>query len=74
MVIGSLGVGPKTGRENEVMDVMERKEIDVLCVQETRCKGQKARKGEVGINSGEESRRNNVRTVLSLETKDGYCK
>ena len=40
-VIATLNVSTTTGRG--IVDVMERRKIDVLCVQETRWKGQKAR-------------------------------
>lgn len=44
--IGTLNVGTMTGQSREVPDVMERRKIDILCVQETRWKGNKAR--EIG--------------------------
>ena len=49
-VIATLNVGTMTGRGREVVDVMERQRIDVLCVQETRWKGQKARELGKDIN------------------------
>ena len=33
--IGTLNVGTTTGRSREVADVMERRKVDILCVQET---------------------------------------
>ena len=32
-----------TGKEREVADLMERRGVDILCVQETRWKGERAR-------------------------------
>ena len=49
VVVTTLNVGTMTGRGREVLDVMERKKIDVLCKQETRWKGQKAQ--EMDTNS-----------------------
>ncbi|XP_063595885.1 uncharacterized protein LOC134772741 [Penaeus indicus] len=44
--VGTLNVGSLTGRSRELADVMERRKIGVLCVQETRWKGNKSR--EIG--------------------------
>ena len=72
--IGTLNIGTMTGRSREVADVMERRKIDVLCVQETLWKGNKAR--EIGsgyklIYSGTDERgRCGVGVVLSKEMKD----
>ena len=40
---GTLNVGTMTGKGKEVADVMERRRVDILCVQETRWKGERAR-------------------------------
>ena len=40
--VGTLNVGTMTGKSRELADVMERRKVDVLCVQETRWKGEKA--------------------------------
>ena len=34
--VGTLNVGTMTGRGREVADLMERRKVGVLCVQETR--------------------------------------
>ncbi|XP_068227755.1 uncharacterized protein [Palaemon carinicauda] len=44
--IGTLNVGTMTGRGREVVDMMERRKVQILCVQETRWKGNKAK--EIG--------------------------
>ena len=77
MVVVTLNAGTMTGRGREVVDVMERKKIDILCVQETRWKGQKAR--ETGNRYklycvGEASGRNGVGIVLSPAMKEGVLK
>ncbi|XP_067123690.1 uncharacterized protein [Centruroides vittatus] len=41
--VGTLNVGSMTGRGMEVVDMMRRRRIDVLCVQETRWRGDKAK-------------------------------
>ena len=41
--VGTLNVGSMTGRGREVAAVMENRQIDVLCVQETKWTGSKAR-------------------------------
>ena len=41
--ISTLNVGTMTGKERKVADLMERREVDILCVQETRWKGEQAR-------------------------------
>ena len=41
--IATLNVGSMTGRGQEVVDFMERRKIKIMCVQETKWKGSKAR-------------------------------
>ena len=38
-----MNVGTMTGRGREVADLMERRKVGVLCVQETRWKGNAAK-------------------------------
>ncbi len=40
---GSLNVGTMTGKGRELADTMEKRKIDVFCVQETKCRGCEAR-------------------------------
>ena len=40
--IGTLNIGTTTGKGRELADLMERRHMDILCVQETRWKGNKA--------------------------------
>ena len=42
--VGTLNIATMTGRGRELADVMERKNVDILCLQETKWKGSKARK------------------------------
>ncbi|KAK3523933.1 hypothetical protein QTP70_016740, partial [Hemibagrus guttatus] len=68
--IGTLNVGTMTGKGRELADVMERKKVDKLCVQETRWKGSKARSIGAGFKLfyyGVDSKRNGVGVVLKEE-------
>ncbi|VDP27898.1 unnamed protein product [Heligmosomoides polygyrus] len=61
--LGTLNVGTLTGRSREVADLMKRRRIQVLCLQETRWKGAKAREIGEGVKlyySGEDTKRNGV--------------
>ena len=41
--VGALNIGTMTGRGRELADMMERRNVDILCLQETKWKGSKAR-------------------------------
>ncbi|KAK3556397.1 hypothetical protein QTP70_007981 [Hemibagrus guttatus] len=65
--IGTLNVGTMTGKGRELVDMMERRKVDILCVQETRWKGSKARSIGAGFKLfyyGVDSKRNGVGVVL----------
>ncbi|KAK3556835.1 hypothetical protein QTP70_022272, partial [Hemibagrus guttatus] len=68
--IGTLNVGTMTGKGRELTDMMERRKVDILCVQETRWKGSKARSIGAGFKLfyyGVDSKRNGVGVVLEEE-------
>ncbi|KAK3567143.1 hypothetical protein QTP86_010729 [Hemibagrus guttatus] len=68
--IGTLNVGTMTGKGRELADVMERRKVDILCVQETRWQGSKARSIGAGFKLfyyGVDSKRNGVGVVLKEE-------
>ncbi|KAK3513085.1 hypothetical protein QTP70_000977 [Hemibagrus guttatus] len=68
--IGTLNVGTMTGKGRELADMMERRKVDILCVQETRWKGSKARSIGAGFKPfyyGVDSKRNGVGVVLKEE-------
>ncbi|KAK3538598.1 hypothetical protein QTP86_006973 [Hemibagrus guttatus] len=68
--IGTLNVGTMTGKGRELADMMERRKVDILCVQETRWKGSKARSIGAGFKLfyyGVNSKRNGVGVVLKEE-------
>ena len=37
--VGTLNIGTMTGRGRELADMMERRNVDILCLQETKWKG-----------------------------------
>ena len=41
--VGTLNVGTMTGKGRELADMMVKRKVDILCVQETRWKGSKAK-------------------------------
>ena len=67
-----------TGKERELVDMMERRKFDIICVQETRWKGNKAREIEGGYKlfySGANDRgRNGVGIGLSTHHKENIIK
>ncbi|KAK3517034.1 hypothetical protein QTP70_032526, partial [Hemibagrus guttatus] len=68
--IGTLNVGTMTGKGRELADMMERRKVDILCVQKTRWKGSKARSTGAGFKLfyyGVDSKRNGVGVVLKEE-------
>ncbi|KAK3531115.1 hypothetical protein QTP70_011062 [Hemibagrus guttatus] len=68
--IGTLNVGTMTGKGRELADMMERRKVDILCVQETRWKGSMARSIGAGFKLfyyGVDSKRNGVGVVLKEE-------
>ena len=69
--MGTLNVGTMTGRGGELADLMDRRKVGVLCVQEIRWKGNKARElgGDCKLqySGAYERRRNGVGIVLSKE-------
>jgi len=71
---GTLNVGSMTGRGREVVDLMVRRKIQVLCVQETRWKGNSARELGDGYKlfySGSDDKgRNLVGIVLDKDLKN----
>ena len=72
--IATLNVGSMTGRGQEVVDFMERRKINIMCVHETKWKGSKARELRNGFKLfyiGEDGRRNVVGIILNDEPKKG---
>ncbi|XP_037792770.1 uncharacterized protein LOC119588134 [Penaeus monodon] len=61
--IGTPNVGTMTGKSRDIVDMMERRKLGVLCLQETKWKGSKARDLSAGYKlyfHGENGVRNDV--------------
>ena len=74
MRVGTLNVGTMSGRGREVADMMERRKLDLLCVQETKWKGSKARNLGGGYKlfyHGEDRKRNGVGIIVKEEYATG---
>ena len=71
--MGTLNVGTMTGRGREVVELMKTRRVDILCVQETRWKGNKAKELGEGYKlyySGATIRgRNGVGIIVSEKMK-----
>ncbi|KAF7694127.1 hypothetical protein C0J45_16005 [Silurus meridionalis] len=71
--VGTLNVGTMTDKGIEIADMMERRKVDMLCVQETKWNGSKARNFGGGFKLfyyGVDGKRNGVGVIL----KEEYCK
>ncbi|XP_037776748.1 uncharacterized protein LOC119573609 [Penaeus monodon] len=72
--IGTLNVGSMTARSHELVDLMERRKIRIMCLQETKWKGSKAKELGNGFKLfyiGDDGRKNGVGIVLDEELKKG---
>ena len=70
LTVGTLNVGTMTGKARELVDMMQRRKVDILCVQETRWKGSKARSLGSGFKLfyyGVDGKRNGVGVILKEE-------
>ena len=68
--VGTLNIGTITGRGRELADMMERKNVDILCLQETKWKGSKAKNIGGGCKifyNGADGRKNGIGIVLREE-------
>ena len=68
--VGTLNIGTMTGRGRELADMMERRNVDILCLQETKWKGSKARNIGGGCKifyNGADGRKNGIGIVLREE-------
>ena len=65
--MGTLNIGTVTGWGRELADMMEQRNVDILCLQETRWKGHKARNIGDGcklFNNGADGRKNGKGIVV----------
>ena len=68
--LGSLNVGTMSGKGVEVVEMMERRRLEVLCIQETKWKGDRARTMMGGfklLHAGGDERSNGVGIIVSEE-------
>ena len=68
--VDTLNIGTMTGRGRELADMMERRNVDRLCLQETKWKGSKARNIEGGCKifyNGADGRKNGIGIVVREE-------
>ena len=68
--VGTLNIGTMNGRGRELADMMERRNVDILCLQETKWKGSKARNIGGGCKifyNGADGRKNRIGIVLREE-------
>jgi exonuclease III len=71
--VGSWNVGSLTGKLRELVDAASRRRISILCVQETKWKGQKAKKVENFKlwYSGTVANKNGVGILIDKTLRDG---
>ncbi|AQL05851.1 Retrovirus-related Pol polyprotein LINE-1 [Zea mays] len=73
--VGSWNVGSLTGKLREIVDVAVRRRVNILCVQETKWKGQKAKEVEgTGFKlwyTGTATNKNGVGVLIDKSLKDG---
>jgi exonuclease III len=72
--VGTWNVGSLIGKLREVVDTIIRRRVNILCVQETKWKGKKAKEVEdIGFKlwyTGTTSTKNGVSIVLDKSLKD----
>ena len=73
--VGSWNVGSLTGKLRELVDVATRRRVNILCIQETKWKGQKAKEVDnTGFKlwyTGTAANRNGVGVLIDKSLKDG---
>ena len=75
--VATLNVGTMTGKGREVADLMERRGVDIPCLQETHWKGEKARcigGGYIMWYCGSENKKNGLGIILKKEHVDRVVK
>ena len=68
--VGTLNIGTMTGRGRELADLREQRNVDLVCLQETKWKGSKARNIGGGCKlfyNGADGRKNGIGIVLREE-------
>ena len=71
---GTVNVGTMTGKTEELVELMDRRGIEILCIQETKWKGSKAREFGLGYKlfyKGADTRRNGIGIIVHQDLKSG---
>jgi exonuclease III len=75
LCVGTWNVWMLTGKLQEIVDTMIRRHVNIFCVQETKCKGRKAKELEnIGFKlwyTGTTTTKNRVCIVFDKSLKDG---
>ena len=77
MWVGTLNIGTMTGRGRELADMMEGRNEDIFCLQETKWKGSKARNIGGGCKifyNGADGRKNGIGIVMREELAESVLK
>ncbi|KAG8228519.1 hypothetical protein J437_LFUL008975 [Ladona fulva] len=73
--IGTLNAGTMNGKSREIVDLMSRRKVNILCIQETRWKGNKekelAERHKLIYSGTDEKGRNGVGVIIDKELKGG---
>ena len=72
--VGTLNIGTMTGRGRELADMMERRNVDILCLQETKWKGKARNIGgryKLFYNKAD-GRKNGIGIVVSEELVESF--
>ena len=75
ITVGTLNIGTMTGRGRELADMVERRNVDILCLQETKRKGSKARNIGGGCKlfyNGADGRKNGIGIVVREEMAESF--
>ena len=75
--VGTLNIETMSGRGRELADMMDRRNVDILCLQETKWKENKARNIGVGCKlfyNGAGGRRNGIGKVMREELVESVLK
>ena len=75
--VGTLNIGTMTGRGRELADMMERRNVDILCLQEIKWKGSKARNNGGGCKlfyNAADGRKNGIGIVLREDLAESVLK
>ena len=73
MRVGTINIGTLPGKGREIADLLDRRKMDILCLQETRWKGNRAKElagGHKLLYSGNNAGRNGVAVILLVNIRE----